>query len=479
MGKEGVKRTALSQFGRAALAAAILVLLAAVPASAQVRAGSLDRSFGVNGRVTKTLADKSAFSVPSFRLAAAHGGGLFVLAAGVLLRFKPDGRPDPGFGKHGRVAFDQVGGSQFDPTGLAVDSRGRVLVAGTTALTSQSGIPESGPNLPPELATVYRFTPAGKPDPSFGTGGVVSSTFGFQPPFVRPEPGAQVLDYPAPEVQVSGLAVDAKDRPILTGSADRNFGACRDEFPGTRPFHESFVARLTPSGEPDPTFNGSGVQAVATEFAAEEPAVDRSGGVAYIRWVGPQCESELELNGAVRGVARLDSSGSPDPSFGPDETGQFRPAKAVTFDRFGRLLLLLSGEVEGGVEPAPKPGRIVRLRPNGALDTGFGRGGTFTLPHSKGFFPAIATDPKGEVLIGGDQGGKGPLELFCLGSDGKLERRFGHGGRVVSQILGRAREGREPRVVVDDRGRVLLGAWSSLPIRKGGQIRFMLSRYTP
>jgi hypothetical protein len=160
--------------------------------------------------------------------------------------------------------------------------------------------------------------------------------------------------------------VDSQDRPILTGTSDTILGQCRDESPGTHPFHESFVARLTAAGEPDPTFNGTGVRADSKQFSAKDPVVYRAGRIAYIRWVGPQCEPELELNGAVRGVASLNADGIPDPNFGTDEPGQFRPARSIAFDRSGGIFLLLNGESEikgGGERESEKPDRVVRLAP--------------------------------------------------------------------------------------------------------------------
>jgi len=461
-----------------ALATVLLVLLAVVPAAAQARSGSLDRSFGTSGKITRTVNPGPGGPLYAFQIAHAPDGGIFVLAGQNLLRYTADGRPDPSFGDHGEVILGQSEGSQFEPTALAVDSQGRALVAGTTTLTSQNGEAAGyGPNLESgETATVLRFTPTGKLDTSFGVDGVVSSTFGFPPPIYRPAPPGEVVHYARPHVQVTGLVVGSENRPILTGTADTYFGACRDELPGTRPFHESFVARLTVGGEPDPTFNGTGVRADSKQFSAEEPTVDPSGGIAYIRWVGAQCEPELELNGAVRGVASVNADGIPNPAFGADELGQFRPARSIAFDRSGGVLLLLNGESEikgGGERGSGNPDRVVRLHPNGTLDKSFGRGGTEVLENANDiYFNAITTDSRGRVLVAGQEKGSDSYVLILLRSNGKVDRQFGRSGRMITSLASNIDQ--EPKIVVDRRSGVLLGGW----IGKG-EVRFAVARYLP
>jgi hypothetical protein len=180
------------------MAMGALLMLAAVPATAQVKPSSLDRSFGVNGRITRTVPPEPGGSgVYAFQIANAPEGGLYVLAGQNLLRYSSNGRPNRGFGDDGDVIVGQSEDSQFKPTALAVDSQGRPLVAGTTTPTSPNGgIVGYGPSLEGgETATVLRFTPTGKPDKSFGVDGVVSSTFGFPPPHFPGALPGPVTDY--------------------------------------------------------------------------------------------------------------------------------------------------------------------------------------------------------------------------------------------------------------------------------------------
>jgi uncharacterized delta-60 repeat protein len=474
MGNVGQSRTV----GRAAwtaLATLLLVLLAAVPAAAQVRPGSLNRAFGVRGRITRSVNPGTGGPLHALKIALAPDGGIFVLAGQNLLRYRPDGRLDPSFGNKGKVIVGKSEGSLFEPTALAVDSRGRALVAGTTTLSSQSEQgPEFAASLSPESATVYRFTPTGQPDPSFGVDGAVSSTFSLQPPIYTSLSSRTVFHYEAAEVQVSGLTVDSKDRPVLTGTADTEIGGCRDLYYGSVPFHESFVARLTAGGDADPTFNGSGVRADIGQSAAEEPIVDPSGGVLYRRWVGGQCERDM--SDAI-GVGRLDADGIPDPAFGSDEPGQFRPARAIAVDPLGGILLLLNGENEfpnaGAIEGAPRPARVVRLHPNGALDKSFGRDGTQVLKQAENLYVnAIAADMQGRVVVSGRQKEGESFVLLRLHSNGQADRRFGRNGKVITRFASEV--ALEPPIIIDRHDRVLVGGWVN---RR--ETRFTIVRYMP
>jgi uncharacterized delta-60 repeat protein len=459
-----------------ALATVLLVLLTAVPAAAQARPGSLDQGFGVRGKITRTVNPGSGSPLHALKIALTPGGGIFVLAGQNLLRYRSDGRLDPSFGNKGKVIVGKSEGSLFEPTALAVDSRGRALVAGTTTLSSQSEHgPESAISLSPESATVYRFTPNGQPDPSFGVGGAASSTFGLQPPIYTSLSSGAVFRYEAPEVQVSGLTVDSKDRPVLTGTADTELGGCRDLFYGSVPFRESFLARLTASGDADPTFNGTGVRADIRQSSAEEPIVDPSGGVLYRRWVGSKCEQDIS---DTIGVGRLDADGIPDPAFGSDEPGQFRPARAIAVNPPGGILLLLNGENEfpdaGVIEGAPRPDRVVRLHPNGALDKRFGRGGTQILKQAEGLYVnAIAADSQGRVVVSGRQRGGESVVLFRLHSNGQADRRFGRNGKVITRFASEV--ALEPPIIIIDRhDHVLVGGWVN---RR--ETRFAIVRYMP
>lgn len=139
------------------------------PAFALVRLktdGTLDTTFGTGGKVQTDLGGDDWI----FALALQKDGK--ILAAGItgspvshdfaLVRYKADGSLDTTFGTGGKVKTD-FSGREDRPAAVAVQKDGKILVAGVSS-------PSSAPNSPQQMA-LARYTAAGKPDTTFGTGG--------------------------------------------------------------------------------------------------------------------------------------------------------------------------------------------------------------------------------------------------------------------------------------------------------------------
>jgi uncharacterized delta-60 repeat protein len=129
--------------------------------------GSLDTSFGSSGKVTT-----------DFGLGSGFGGALAIqsdgkiVAAGragsdfVLARYNGEGSPDASFGSGGKVTTD-FGGVLFDAAfGVALQSNGKIVAAGSAF---------SPPSADFALA---RYNADGSLDPTFGSGGKVTTDFG-------------------------------------------------------------------------------------------------------------------------------------------------------------------------------------------------------------------------------------------------------------------------------------------------------------
>lgn len=470
----------------------ILAMLASAPAAAKIRPGSLDRSFGVDGRVIEPLSQPLE-GFHEFQIAPAPDGGVYVLAWRTLLRYGSNGDLDQSFGNGGQLIIGQSEGSQFEPSSLAVDSQGRVLIGGTTTPLPIEGMP--GPNdvfydegPAPQLATVYRFTPDGQPDSSFGTGGVFTSTLGLPPPeyFSAPVNPGGVFTYEAPTVQLTGLDVNSDDEVVVTGTAVTTIGYSRDAVDDQ--FHEAYVALLTASGQLEPTFNGTGVWADSREFSTKDPIFNpKIGSVVYLREVGNE---GTHPPGATWGLAGLGLEGEPpSQAFGPDEvevTGEdeelakFPEADSLAVDRFGRILLLRRRYLGTNV---PKV-QVARLRPGGKPDRSYGWKGSATLPYGGNpNLDALVVDSHGRVLIAGTQVA-GPenrqsFALLRLRSNGKVDRSFGRKGLAVTGFGSLDANGF--RVGVDEHGRIFVGGWlepKGHP-QTGIETGFALARYMP
>jgi uncharacterized delta-60 repeat protein len=154
--------------------------------------GRIDRSFGRDGRVAFAKPGSRAIKLTSYFAApfAVDPRGRIVLCVPLFpegseepvafLRFLPDGRRDPSFGrsiymerapidtqepdprKHGVQFFS------FEPLAIAIDGHGRVLVTGGETAPYTPGQKEPGH----EDFTSRRFRPDGRRDRSFGERGV-------------------------------------------------------------------------------------------------------------------------------------------------------------------------------------------------------------------------------------------------------------------------------------------------------------------
>jgi uncharacterized delta-60 repeat protein len=129
--------------------------------------GSLDSGFGAGGIVTTDFGLGSGFGgalvvQSDGRIVAAGRAGTDLLVA----RYNADGSPDASFGSGGKVTTD-FGGTLFDAAfGVAVQSNGKILAAGT---------PFGGPS--PDFA-LARYNADGSLDATFGSAGKVTTDFG-------------------------------------------------------------------------------------------------------------------------------------------------------------------------------------------------------------------------------------------------------------------------------------------------------------
>jgi uncharacterized delta-60 repeat protein len=421
----------------AATAAASVALLAAAPAGATPP--DLDQDFGDEGKVTTDLgrAEARAVAIDSqgrIVVAGSTGDGSADFA---LARYMPDGSLDPAFGTGGVVTTDFGG---YDPASeVALDSSGRIVVGG-------SSLTPSGTH-----AALARYRANGSLDPSFGSGGKV------------------VTDLGADEPSVGAMIIDSEGRIVLAGQTYRY----HDEYN----YYDYLVARLTPSGKPDPSFGHGGT--VGTDFGVLESARalaldSRNRIIAAGRWSNYGEEYAFA-------VARYGPNGALDPSFGSGGTvtTQFAndaydaysdSADAVAIDDQDRII------AGGGGGESGDDFALVRYGPGGALDPSFGDGGK--VQTSFGAFEsaaALAIDPRGRIVAVGSRGTRSSAR-FALARyrpTGSLDGSFGIGGRVTTGF-GPATQATAAGAAIDSQGQIV--AVGTRSDASGSD--FALARYT-
>jgi len=169
--------------------------------------GAADTAFGSDGSGHVTLTDCSDFSTA--RLLAEPDGGAIVWSGACLLRLAADGSIDPLFGG---TPLPQA---EFLASSLARDHAGRFLLAGSAQ----------------QQWRVFRFTSDGALDTSFG------------------DSGEATITVPATNAyrELFAMAIRDDNRIVLAGWRGNSHGP------------NLVVAQLDTAGDPDPTWNSSGL----------------------------------------------------------------------------------------------------------------------------------------------------------------------------------------------------------------------------
>jgi uncharacterized delta-60 repeat protein len=458
-----------------------------VPVSA---AGSLDSRLGRRGVL---LLDRLAYPYGGdaggkgvLALAPRPGGGVYAAGGSGTVAFiaalSAAGRLVRGFGRDGILTEADAARGRVSGHAVAVDRRGRLLVAGGTdadvtslaplgalfrlkpngALNRRFGggdgfvrLPGHGDGiaLAPDgsafvlsahsTPAVSKVEPSGRRDPSFGEEGTVAlPTVGI---VRRGRRGRQV-------VRPESIAALSDGRVLVAGTAGKDEARV-------------VLFRLRPDGGFDRSFAGDGIAirdcGPRLHCRVNQMALQRDGRILLAGKVEPRPEDPETL-----AVMRLQPDGQADRSFGGDglvvrRIGTRSYASALAVGRGGRIF------VAGRTWTYYRVGEaLLRLRPDGRLDRRFGHRGILSRPVA--FFPhGFADRPRQIFLLGGRvlvlrDGHDGQLVTYS--SAGRGRRAFSVGrGAETSTYAGRA-----PFAAIQD-GRLVLG-WKVLD-RPGRHLR--------
>jgi uncharacterized delta-60 repeat protein len=221
----------------------------------------------------------------------------------------------------------------------------------------------------------------GSLDPSFGSGGTVTTAVGSGA-------GAQAI-------------VVQPDGKILLGG----FAQEQDETAFA-------LARYGSDGSLDPSFGLGGI--VTTGFGPYT--------YSWIHALALQPDGKIVAAGRVY-VARYTPDGRLDSSFGSGGTVYSLPGYVwdVLVQPDGKIIV--GGSNRDGLA-------VARYDPDGALDRGFGSDGIASAPGS--YAKALALQPDGKIVAAGVDANA--FELARFERDGSLDQTFGQGGHVTAQM---------------------------------------------
>jgi uncharacterized delta-60 repeat protein len=360
-------------------------LMASVGANAHP--GDFDSHFGSGGKATLMTDVRSSFT--PVRIAVDRTNrivfGYDVNSAGAkIAALDGMGHLDTTFGTAGFIDLLYF----YD---IKVDSRNRYVVLGYTAA--------------PAGVTVMRYLNNGRPDPSFGKGGVATVT--------------------AEGSFATAIAVDKYDNIVIAGGQS------------TSDSIKLFAARVTANGELDDTFGRHGIRTIPLSMSSSDfmspqaVAIDRSDNI-YLS--GYSSDAPVQVNQ----LFKLKPDGSLDKHFGYG-TGSvstdaawttpehFTVARSIAVDEDDNVLLAGSA---GDVSSSEL--LVARYRADGSFDPTF-NGGALKLFEVETSMVAdaqtVLVDQHGRIVLTGigQDGVSGDIKLLSarLKKDGTFDHSFG------------------------------------------------------
>jgi uncharacterized delta-60 repeat protein len=279
-----------------------------------------------------------------------------------------------------------------------------------------------------------RYNPDGSLDNTFGTGGIVTTSFSA--------------------FDAAGAVAVQMDGKIV--AAGITFGSTLD----------FAVVRYNTDGTLDSSFSTDGIAIVPVgsgNDAASSMVIQTDGKIVI---AGRAITTGSIFHFAV---ARLDTNGSLDTSFDSDgvlitvigtNANETSDAKALTLQSDGKIVVagVATANNATGTNFA-----VVRYNTDGSLDTSFDSDGTLTTDISgDGDIPAgVLIQSDGKILVTGEVDIDANEEDFCLvryNADGTLDNTFGTGGIVTTDFDG---DNDNPAsVILQPNGKIIVAGYS-------------------
>ena len=360
-------------------------LLEALEDRAVPSAGFLDPTFNTTGVVITPDAPATAgfaSAVAVYPSGTANAGKIVSVgpASGTtnigLVRYNPDGSLDATFGNGGIV--NQTLNTDDLPVAVALVGD-KILVSGSSLIFSSTFRKEKDSDF--EIA---RFNSDGSLDQTFGSNGFTLTPFG---------------DKRGDFAGADAMAVQADGKIVVAGTAN--------VLVNKQLYRELAVARYTPNGALDTTFGNNGQLTIGVgslDAVVGGQALSLSGSSIDLVDQGQYSQNVY--------VTQLTATGQLDPTFGAGGVVNLAPANQGTASGNGSqpcLTVQPDGKLVAvcySNSSSPAGIHVTRLLANGTPDTGFGTGGTATVPWSiTGTFysEAVKVDPLGRFVIGGYQ----------------------------------------------------------------------------
>ncbi len=414
-------------------------LFLVLPALTFAAPGDLDPTFGIGGKVITGggLNVAQAMAIQSDgKIVAAGSSYNGTRNDFAVVRYNTDGSLDTSFGGTG-IVITPVGNSS-GASSVAIQSDGKIVAAGGSYNGTRNDF------------AIVRYNTDGSLDTSFnGTGKVIT-------PVIAPVGNSGG--------SVKALAIQADGKIVVVGSAGYDFS-----------LNFAFaVVRYNSNGSLDTSFNGTGKVTAVGEASS-----------VVIQMDGKIVVAVNNHNGSSRDFAifRYNTDGSPDISFNGTgkivtQIGSASGARSVAIQSDGKIVA-----AGGSYNGTRNDFAIVRYNTDGSLDTSFNGTGKVTTPvginHSGA--SSVAIQPDGKIVAAGssDNGrfnfNGSDFAVVRLNPNGSLDTTFNGTGKVVTPV-GNSSGARSVAIQADGKI-VVAGATTDDPESDSIDHDFALVRY--
>lgn len=364
------------------------------------QAGELDNKFGKDGIVITNMGgmDDYGHSVAVQSdgkiVVAGYSNGKSLVFDVVVARYNDDGSLDNTFGTNG-MAFISFGGFDNYGYGVAIQTDGKIVVAGWTKTASERQF------------LVIRLNTNGSTDNTFGTNGIVTTSFGIE------------------DAEAYAVAIQSDGKIVVTGTYKT------DGF-----YNELALARYNTNGTLDNTFDSDGkvTTSIGVFPVGLSVVIQSDGKIVAVGTAGAMISQSDFI------MARYNSDGSLDNSFGT--SGKVISDFGATQWAYGTSVALQSdGKIVacGYAEYTSQDFVVARFTTSGGFDPSFGATGYVTINFSEydAFGRSVAVQKNGKIVIGGyvyDSKGTYLFALARVNSNGELDNKFGNSGKVLTDI---------------------------------------------
>jgi uncharacterized delta-60 repeat protein len=396
--------------------------------------GGLDPFFGTGGVSTAPIG-KGGFDL-SFAAALQTDGKIVIVGDSrsnsetfsvepvnsIVSRINADGTLDTSFGYRG-IARRRMPGRA---NAVVMQADGKIVVGGYT-LAEVSFF---------QVFFVARYNPDGTPDGSFGTGGILTTSF-----------------------------ADINQRGILNSLAvqpDGKIVAAGYSFFGSSTPQSMAVVRYNSNGTPDSSFDGDGRAFIDLAAAGSRANV-----------VALQADGKIVVGGLLRepvgtvsdfALVRLNTDGSPDNTF--DGDGKLTTEFSTTSTNILGLGIQSDGRIVAAGnsnQGAARDIAMARYNTDGSLDTSFDGDGKLTTDIGDDLVGNMRIQADGKIVVCGQSfAAPNPHPAFMsarYNTDGSLDNSYNGNGKVLTPLPDRV--GKANAAFIRPDGKIILAGHAS------------------